>query len=148
MTARRPSAPPRCRPGRSGCGSAQLDTAAARGGADEAPHQRRRAAGLGPEYQRVLYRGAPADRMDTLRSAPRGGACCRFGPRPVVGQNKESCRGSSAAAVRAGWRTRTGHQNHRPSIAAMDGVDDRTISVSNSRPSAIVVQSGRAPAGR
>ena len=37
-------------------------------------------------------------------------------------------------------RTRCGHQNQRPSSAAIDGVmNDRTISVSNSRPIAIVV---------
>ena len=37
-------------------------------------------------------------------------------------------------------RTRCGHQNQRPSSAAIDGVmNERTIRVSNSRPSAIVV---------
>ena len=37
-------------------------------------------------------------------------------------------------------RTTCGHQNHRPSSAAMAGVmNERTIRVSNNRPSAIVL---------
>jgi hypothetical protein len=37
-------------------------------------------------------------------------------------------------------RTRTGHQNQRPRRAAIDGVmNERTISVSNSKPSPMVV---------
>jgi antitoxin VapB len=46
----------------------------------------------------------------------------------------------AARLLAIGHKSASRQQNHRPSSAAMDGVmNDRTISVSNSRPSAIVV---------
>ena len=65
----------------------------------------------------------------------------------VIGQEPVSA-GTFGAAPGAGGhrcgtgrgRTRCGHQNHRPSSAAIDGVmNDRMISVSNMRPSPMVV---------
>ena len=53
-----------------------------------------------------------------------------------------SLTGESCLLVRRTGRvcTRCGHQNQRPRSAAIDGVmNERTISVSNSRPSPIVV---------
>jgi protein Tex len=92
-----------------------------------------------PRQGHPTARGGPGGRVDGAGAAGR-----RLRPlTPALGRHhSESCRVSSSPNFTGTgrFRTRTGHQNHRPRIAAMDGVmNDRTISVSNSRPRAIVV---------
>lgn len=77
------------------------------------------------------------------RGAVRGRCDMRGGRAGIAGRRRSSpaMTGATARGACAGCsRTFNGHQNHRPSSAAIDGImNERTIRVSNSRPSPIVV---------
>ena len=61
-------------------------------------------------------------------------------PQPIRLEQRELSRVLAELLGDRRWAPGTSHQNHRPSYAAMDGVmNDRTISMSNSTPRAIVV---------
>ena len=86
--------------------------------------------------------GALGVLYDIARLAERAGDAERLGRACAYLANAHFMLGNPERGIELAGRgrTRSGHQNHRPSKVAIDGVmNERTISVSNSRPSAIVV---------